>query len=55
MEAVQQHHNQDFDVFENGKQKTIRVPVFSLADMGEVVIYYTNIQAIGLILNNKGL
>jgi len=31
-EAVQQRHNHDFDVFENGKRKTIRVPIFSLAD-----------------------
>jgi len=34
-EAVQQRHNHDFDVFENGKRKTIRVPIFSLEDMGE--------------------
>jgi len=34
-EAVQQRHNHDFDVVENGKRKTIRVPIFSLENMGE--------------------
>ena len=34
-ETVQQCHNYDFEVFVNGNRKTIRVPIFSLADMGE--------------------